>query len=120
MKRNPKTSSFNPRRGRWMALGLTVVLFAAVTVLVFGAIYLFGFDAVRQGWDRASPFVTAVKWGGMFVLVWRWNDVVHWAAERWDIDAEWRNWALRLRWRFAAALVLLELLFGQNLLAYLF
>ncbi len=118
MSRKPKTSS-HPRRGRWLTLTLTATLFAAVAALVLLAIQLFGFETVRQGWDDAQPFVIAVKWGGMFVLIWRWNDVIHWAAKRWNIDADWRNWALRLRWRFAAALALLELLFGQNLLAYI-
>jgi hypothetical protein len=120
MNRNLKTVSFNPRRARWLTIALTVILFAATAALVLGAIYLFGIDAVRHGWDRASPFITAVKWGGMFVLIWRWEDVIGWAANRWHVDDAWRTWALRLRWRFAGALVLLELLFGQNLLARLF
>jgi len=109
--------SYSPRRARWIALFLICAIFGGVAALVLAAIQLFGFETVRQGWDQAQPFVIAVKWGGMFVLIWRWKDVIRWAANRWDIDDAWRTWAQGLRWHFAGALVILEILFGQNLLA---
>ncbi len=111
-------AGFTPRRARWKLLLVTAAVFALAAGLVLLAITLFGYEAVRHGWDQAQPFIIAVKWGGMFVLIWRWRDVIHWAAHRWNIGDAWRDWALGLRWRFAAALVLLEIIFGQNLLAY--
>ncbi len=119
MIRKTNPASYNPRRARWVALFLTILVFGVATALVLAAIEFFGYEAVRQGWDQAQPIVIAVKWGGMAILVWRWNDVIHWAAKRWGIDDAWRTWALGLRWRFAGALVILEILFGQNLLAHI-
>ena len=111
-------AGFNPRRARRMALLAVVLVFGGVTALVLAAIEIFGFTTVRSAWDQAQPFVIAVKWGGMAILIWRWNDIIRTAANRWDIDAAWRTWAMELRWRFAIGLVLLEIIFGQNLLAY--
>ena len=84
-----KSISYTPRRARWMALFLILLVFGVATALVLAAIEFFGYEAVRHGWDQAQPFVTAVKWGGMAILIWRWNDVIRWAANRWHIDIAW-------------------------------
>ncbi len=111
-------AGFTPRRARRMALLAVILVFGGVTALVLAAIEIFGFTTVRSAWDQAQPFVIAVKWGGMAILIWRWNDIIRTAANRWDIGDAWRAWAMELRWRFAIGLVLLEIIFGQNLLAY--
>jgi len=108
----------SPRRARRMALLAVVLMFGGVTALVLAAIEIFGFKTVRNAWDLAQPFVIAIKWGGMAILIWRWNDIIRIAADRWNIGDAWRAWAMGLRWRFAVGLVLLEIIFGQNLLAY--
>jgi|GEM_PF-3556128 len=114
-----KREQFDSGRTRRKLLLYTLLLFAGVTAIVVLAIQTFGYVRVRAAWDHASPWVTAIKWGDMFILIWRWKDFVAWVANRWDCDTAWQHWVLRLRWRFAGALVLLELLFGQNLLAYI-
>lgn len=110
---------FDPRRPRRRIAGLSLVLFLGVAVVVLGLVQLYGIDAVRDGWDRAAPFVVAVKWGGMLVLIWQWRQVVRWLARRLHMSPAERDYLIGLRWRAAGALVILELLFGQNLLARL-
>lgn len=114
----PQGRASSPIR-RKRLLRYVALLFVTITILVLAAINLFGFNTVRHGWNQVQPAVIAVKWGGMFVLIWRWRDVIHWATNRWSIDDAGRAWALGLRWRFAGTLVILEILFGQNLLAHI-
>ena len=112
-------SAFNPRRARRHLLLLSITLFAAVALVILMLIQLYGYQAVRDGWDDMAPVVIAIKWGGMAVLVWRWHDIITWAARRQRMSADYRVYLLGMRWRVAIAIVILEVLFGQNLLAHL-
>lgn len=111
--------AFDPRRTRRRIAGLSLVLFLGVAVVVLGLVQLYGLDAVREGWDRVAPAVVAVKWGGMLVLIWQWRQVAQWLARRLNMSQAERDYLVGLRWRAAGALVILEVLFGQNLLARL-
>ena len=61
----------------------------------------------------------AIKWAGMIVLIWQWDSVIRWVARRQRMSAAYRAYLLQLRWRVAGALVILEILIGQNLLGRL-
>lgn len=111
--------AFDPRRARRQMLRLGVILFGVVAALVLVLVEVYGYTAVRDGWDRISPTVTAVKWGGIVVLIWQWKGFIGWVAQRQHLSAAYRDYLLAMRWRVAGALLVLEILFGQNLLAYL-
>ena len=111
--------ALDPGRARRRIAGLTLALFVGVALVILGLVQLYGLDAVRDGWDRVAPAVIAVKWAGMLVLIWQWRQVIRWAARRLHISQAERDYLLRLRWRAAGALLILEVLFGQNLLARL-
>ena len=100
-------------------LRLGVILFGVVAALVLVLIKIYGYAVVRDGWDRIAPAVNAIKWGGMVVLIWQWKPFVAWIAQRQRLNAAYRDYLLAMRWRVAVALVVLEILFGQNLLAHL-
>ena len=110
---------FDPRRARRRLLLLSVALFAVVAVVMLTLIQLYGYEAVRDGWGDMAPVVIAIKWGGMAVLIWQWDDIIAWVAERQRMSTSYRDYLLGMRWRVAIALVILEVLFGQNLLAHL-
>lgn len=111
--------NFDPSQARRTLVRYTMLLFAGVAALVLAAIQLFGYQAVRDSWDAATPWVTAVKWSGLAVLIWRWDAFVRWAAGRWNMSEAYRDYLAALRWRVAAMLAVLELLFGQNLAAHI-
>ena len=111
--------AFDARRARRKMLRLGVILFAVVAALVLVLIEIYGYVAVRDNWDRISPAVTAIKWGGMVVLIWQWEPFIAWIAQRQRLSEAYRDYLLAMRWRVAGALVILEILFGQNLLAHL-
>ncbi len=111
--------AFDARCARRRILRLSAILFTVIAVLVLVLIEVYGYSAVRDGWDRIAPVVTAVKWGGMVVLIWQWKPFINWVAQRQRLIAGYRDYLLTLRWRIAVALVVLEILFGQNLLAHL-
>jgi hypothetical protein len=96
-----------------------LILFGVVAALVLVLIEVYGYTAVRDGWDRIAPAVTAIKWGGMVVLIWQWKGFIGWVAQRQHLSTGYRNYLLAMRWRVAGALLVLEILFGQNLLAHL-
>ena len=112
-------STFDLRRARRRILLLSIVLFAMVTLVMLTLIQLYGFESVHEGWDVIAPAVIAIKWGGMAVLIWQWDSFVRWIAQRQRMGDDYRDYLLGMRWRVAIALVILEVLFGQNLLAYL-
>jgi len=95
------------------------ILFGVVAALVLLLIEIYGYAAVRDGWNRIAPAVAAVKWGGMVVLIWQWKPFIHWVAHHRRLSTSYRDYLLAMRWRVAGALVVLEILFGQNLLAHL-
>jgi hypothetical protein len=107
------------RRNAHPGLVVFLVLFLGVALLVLGLAQLYGLAAVRAGWDRVAPAVIAVKWAGMLVLIWQWRRVIDWGARRLHMSQAERDHLLGLRWRAAGALLILEVLFGQNLLARL-
>ena len=111
--------AFDARRARRRLLRLGVILFGVVAALVLVLIKIYGYAVVRDGWDRIAPAVNAIKWGGMVVLIWQWKPFVAWIAQRQRLNAAYRDYLLAMRWRVAVALVVLEILFGQNLLAHL-
>lgn len=111
--------AFDARRARRRMLRLGLILFGVVAALVLLLIEIYGYAAVRDGWDRVAPSVTAVKWGGMVVLIWQWKGFIGWVAQRQRLSDAYRDYLLAMRWRVAGALVVLEILFGQNLLAHL-
>ena len=111
--------SFDPRRARRQLLLLSVALFLGVGALVGVLIRLYGYESVRDGWDALRPAVTAIKWGGMTVLVVRWDGFIRWVARRQRMSDAYRDYLLSMRWRVAIGLVILEALIGQNLLARL-
>ena len=110
---------FDPRRARRRLLLLSVTAFAAVALVMLALIQIYGYEAVRDGWDDMAPVVIAIKWGGMAVLIWQWDDIIAWVAKRQRMSNGYRDYLLGIRWRVAIALVVLEVLFGQNLLAHL-
>ena len=110
---------FDPRRARRQLLWLSVALFVGVAVLMLVLIERYGFESVRRGWDQIQPAVRAVKWAGLIVLIWQWDTFIRWVARRQRMSTAYRDYLLRLRWRVAGVLVILEILFGQNLLAHL-
>jgi hypothetical protein len=55
----------------------------------------------------------------MAVLIWQWDDIIAWVAKRQRMSKGYRDYLLGMRWRVAIALVIIEVLFGQNLLAHL-
>ena len=114
-----KEGAFDPRRARRRLLLLSIFLFAAVALVVLTLIGLYGYESVREGWDKISPTVIAIKWGGMAVLIWQWDDIIAWVAKSQRMSDGYRDYLLGMRWRVAIALVILEVLFGQNLLAHL-
>lgn len=111
--------AFDARRARRRMLRLSVILFAAVAAVVLVLIEIYGYVAVRDGWDHIAPAGTAVKWGGMVVLIWQWKHFIHWVANHQRLGTGYRDDLLAMRWRVAVALVVLEILFGQNLLAHM-
>lgn len=111
--------AFDPRRARRRMLRWGLILFGVVAALVLVLIEFYGYTAVRDGWDHIAPAVTAIKWGGMVVLIWHWKHFIHWVAQRQRLSDAYRDYLLAMRWRVAGALVVLEILFGQNLLAHL-
>lgn len=111
--------AFDARRARRQMLRLGVILFGGVAALILALIEVYGYAAVRDGWDRIAPAVTAIKWGGMVVLIWQWKPFIGWVALRQRLSDAYRDYLLAMRWRVAGALVVLEILFGQNLLAHL-
>ncbi len=111
--------AFDPARARRKLIRYTVYLFLGVTVLVLLAIQAFGYQTVRSSWDEAQPFVILVKWLGIGVMIYRWPELIRWSAERWNMEDGYRDYLLALRWKFAAGLAVLELLFGQNLIGRL-
>ena len=111
--------AFDARRAHRTLLHLGAVLFGVVAAAVLVLIEIYGYVAVRDGWDRIAPTVTAIKWGGMVVLIWQWKPFIHWVAQRQRLNAAYRDYLLAMRWRVALALVVLEILFGQNLLSNL-
>ena len=111
--------AFDPRRARRRLLRLSVAAFAAVALVMLALIQIYGYAAVRDGWDAMAPVVIAIKWGGMAVLIWQWDDIIAWVAKRQRMSNAYRDYLLGMRWRVAIALVILEVLFGQNLLAHL-
>ena len=111
--------AFDARRARRRLLRWGAVLFGLVAAAILVLIEIYGYAAVRDGWDRIAPAVTAVKWGGMIALIWQWRPFIHWVAQRQRLSTAYRNYLLAMRWRVASALVVLEILFGQNLLAHL-
>lgn len=98
---------------------LSVLLFAGVCALVLTAIWAFGYPAVRSAWEQARSFVVPAKWVLLIASVHHWPELIRWAAERWNMEDGYRDYLLALRWRFAAGLLVLELLFGQNLIGRL-
>ena len=112
-------SAFDARRARRRMLRLGVILSGVVAAVVLVLIEIYGYTAVRDSWDRITPAVTAIKWGGMVVLIWQWKRFIHWVAQRQHLSDAYRDYLLAMRWRVAGALVVLEILFGQNLLAHL-
>lgn len=112
-------SAFNARRARRQMLRWGLFLFGVVAALVLVLIEVYGYAAVRDGWDLIAPAVTAIKWGGMVVLIWQWKPFIRWVAQHRHLSDAYRDYLLAMRWRVAAALVVLEILFGQNLLAHL-
>lgn len=114
-----RKDAFDPARARRKLLLYTVALFLAVTLLVLAAIRLFGYETVFRTWNEARPWVTLVKWLGLGAIIYYWNEFIRWAAERWNMDDGYREYLLHLRWRVAAMLLVLELLFGQNLIGHL-
>ena len=116
---SPPEGSFDARRARRRMLRLGVILFGVVAALVLLLIEIYGYVAVHDGWDRIAPAVTAIKWGGMVVLIWQWKPLIHWITQRQGLSAGYRDHLIAMRWRVAGALVVLEILFGQNLLAHL-
>ena len=110
---------FEPRRAQRQLLRFSVVLFTAVAAMIWVLIQLYGLTAVREGWAAIQPAVRAVKWAGLIILIWQWDPFVRWVARRQRMHAGYRDYLLGLRWRVAAALVILEILFGQNLLSRL-
>ena len=110
---------FEPRRARRQLLWLSAALFTAVAAVILILIQLYGLTAVREGWAAIQPAVRAVKWTGLIVLIWQWDPFIRWVARRQRMSASYRDYLLGLRWRVAGALVILEILFGQNLLSHL-
>jgi len=106
---------FDPARARRRLLGLALLLFAAAALLTASAIELFGYQAVRALLDSARPWATAVKWIGLTAVIVRWREFIDWAAARWSIDDDYKNYLISMRWKVAAALLALELLLAQNL-----
>ena len=111
--------AFDARRARRQMLRLGVIVFGVIAALVLVLIEVYGYTAVRNGWDRIAPVVTAIKWGGMVVLIWQWKGLIHWVAQHQRLNDAYRDYLVAMRWRVAFALVVLEILFGQNLLAHL-
>lgn len=111
--------AFDPRRARRWLMLLSIGLFALLALLVLILIQLYGYKAVRDGWDALSPAIVAIKWGGMLVLIWRWDSFIAWIAERQRMSDGYRDYLVGMHWRVGIALVILEVLFGQNLLAHL-
>ena len=111
--------AFDARRARLKVLRLGVIFFGVVAALVLVLIEIYGHAAVRDGWDRIAPAVTATKWGGMVVLIWQWKPFIRGVAQRQRLSDAYRDYLIAMRWRVAVALVVLEILFGQNLLAHL-
>ena len=107
---------FDPAKARRAVLRLSIALFSGVALIVLLAIDLFGYEQVREIWDEATPYVTLIKWTGLTILIYRWEEFIDWAAERWRFGKGYRDYLVAIRWRVAAAIVILELLFGQNLL----
>ena len=114
-----RKDAFDPRRASRRLLLLSVALFSVVALSILALIQLYGYESVRDGWDSISPAVIAIKWGGMAVLIWQWDDIIAWVAKRQRMSDGYRDYLLGMRWRVAIALVILEVLFGQNLLAHL-
>ena len=110
---------FEPRRARRQLLWLSIVLFTAVAAVILVLIQLYGLTAVREGWATIQPAVRAIKWAGLIILIWQWDPFIYWVARRQRMNADYRDYLLGLRWRVAGALVILEILFGQNLLSRL-
>ena len=54
--------AFDARRARRRLLRLGAVLFGLVAAAILVLIEIYGYAAVRDGWDRIAPAVTAVKW----------------------------------------------------------
>jgi len=111
--------AFDARRARRRLLRLGVILLGGAAALVLVLIEIYGYTAVRDGWDRIAPAVTAIKWGGMVVLIWQWKPFIRGVAQRQRLSDAYRDYLIAMRWRVAVALVVLEILFGQNLLAHL-
>lgn len=111
--------AFDARRARRRMLRQGVILFAVVAAVVLVLIQVYGYVAVRDGWDRIAPAVNAIKWGGMIVLIWQWKPFIYWVAQRQKLSDSYRDYLVAMRWHVAGALVVLEILFGQNLLAHL-
>ena len=111
--------AFDARRAQRRMLRLGVILFAVVAAVILALIEVYGYVAVRDGWDRIAPAVTAIKWGGMIVLIWHWKSFIGWVAQRQQLSESYRDDLVAMRWRVAVALLVLEILFGQNLLAHL-
>ena len=110
---------FEPRRARRQLLWLGVALFVGVAAVMWILIQIYGLAAVREGWAAIEPAVRAVKWAGLIVLIGQWDPFIRWVARRQRMHAGDRDVLLGMRWRVAGALVILEILFGQNLLAHL-
>ena len=114
-----KEDAFDPRRARRRILLLSVAAFAAIALAMLTLIQIYGYEAVRGGWNNMAPVVIAIKWGGMAILIWQWGDIIAWVAKRQRMSDGYRGYLLGMRWRVAIALATLEVLFGQNLLAHL-
>jgi len=110
---------FDPRRARRQMLWLSVALFVAVGLVVAVLIHIHGFEAVRRGWDRVSPRIQIIKWAGLIVIIWQWDEIIRQIAVRARMSPDYRDYLLGLRWRVATALLILEILSGQNLLSRL-
>jgi hypothetical protein len=111
--------AFDARRARRQILRFGVIFFGGVAALVLVLIEIYGYATVRDGWDHIAPAVTAIKWGGMVVLIWQWKPFIAWVAQRQRLSDPYRDYLVAMRWRVAVALLVLEILFGQNLLAHL-
>ncbi len=107
------------RRGLLLLIVFTSGLFACVAGVVLLLINAYGIERVTAEWAQIRPYVVAAKWSAMLLAVIRWPSLARWLGQRFGMAPEEVRRLEGMRWRLAAALIVLELFLGQNLIGRL-